>query len=240
MKNILTLIALLISSLCFSQTDFLIRVRDPIFKSVVITQEKTIPNIKVKPGETIDYHLPSGQNIGFAALTIDAPLDTTKKWIFKISAVEDTGVIPVPTLVLKETINDTGNTRVTYVGTWLKFGSQSWTNGSCAGCTAFRNNDVSITSVIGSSASITFTGKKITVVAEFRENHGVANIEVRQGTTIVDSKTVDMYSNTKVNAPAEIFSSIVLPLGTYTVTVSLNSITTGRDSMVLDSFLIYE
>lgn len=117
-KYTLLLLALLISSLCFSQTDFLIRVRDPIFKSVVITQEKTIPNIKVKPGETIDYHLPSGQNIGFAALTIDAPLDTTKKWIFKISVVEDTGVIPVPVVpILIQAENVTSIVNAAVVGT---------------------------------------------------------------------------------------------------------------------------
>lgn len=219
MKYPLLLFSLLISSLCFSQT--LVDVNKIYHREDILLTDGLVYKWDVINGNDTARYFNPGNDV------YEATVVFRKK-----------GAIVNP--VLKETINDTGSTRVSYIGTWLKFGSQSWTNGSCAGCTAFRNNDVSITSVIGSSASLTFTGKKIVVVAEFRENHGVANIEVKQGTTIVDSKTVDMYSNTKVNAPAEIFSSIVLPLGTYTVTVSLNSVTTGRDSMVLDSFLIYE
>lgn len=134
--------------------------------------------------------------------------------------------------VLKETIND-NSTRVVYTGTWVKFTNQAWT-------TSFLNNDVSVSSVVNSAATVTFTGKKVSVIAEFRENHGVAKVEIKQGTTVIDSKIVDMYSATAVNAPAQIYSSATLPQGTYTVTVSLASITTGRDSMVLDSFLIFE
>lgn len=223
MKYILTLFSLLISSLCFSQTG---------------TQTVEISKIYKRVDVTVTDGLSFKWNIGGPADTMAHYFNPGSDQWEVVATFKKVGGVVNP--ILKETINDTGNTRVTYVGTWLKFGSQSWTNGSCAGCTAFRNNDVSITSVIGSSASLTFTGKKIVVVAEFRENHGVANIEVKQGTTIVDSKTVDMYSNTKVNAPAEIFSSVVLPLGTYTVTVSLNSVTTGRDSMVLDSFNVFE
>lgn len=231
MKIYLITLFLLSSLFSQAQTDFLIRVRDPIFKSVIITQEKTIPQVKVKPDQTVQYHLLSGQNILFAALTVDAPLDTTKKWIFKITAVEDTGVVPTEP-ILKETLND-NSTRVIYTGTWVKFTNQTWT-------TSFLNNDVSVTSVVNSAATVTFTGKKVIVTAELRENHGFAKIEVKQGTTIIDTKLVDMYSATAINAPAQIYSSATLPQGTYTVTVSLNSISTGRDSMVLDSFLIFE
>lgn len=223
MKYILITIFLLSSLLSRAQTG---------------TQTVEISKIYKRVDVTVTDNLTFTWSIGGPADTVAHYFNPGSDQWEVVSTFKKKGGVIAP--VLKETINDTGSTRVTYVGTWLKFGSQSWTNGSCAGCTAFRNNDVSITSVIGSSASITFTGKKVIVVAEFRENHGVANIEVKQGTTIVDSKTVDMYSNTKVNAPAEIFSSIVLPLGTYTVTVSLNSVTTGRDSMVLDSFIVFE
>lgn len=195
-----------------------------------MTNEKTMAQVKVKPGQTIPFHLPDGQNILFVALTVDTPLDTIKNWIFEIKAVEDIAVPTEP--VLKETIND-NSTRVIYTGTWVKWNNQSWT-------TSFLNNDVSITSTVGPAATITFAGKKVSVIAEVRENHGVAKIEVKQGTTVIDSKIVDMYSATAVNAPAQIYTSAILPQGTYTVTVSLNSITTGRDSFVLDSFLIFE
>lgn len=219
MKYKFLLLALIINSLAFSQT------------LVDVSRIYIRKDITVKDGLIYKYNaVPVNDTARYFNVGNDS-YEVTMSFKLKGSVVAP---------ILKETINDTGNTRVTFVGTWLKHANQTWTNGTCAGCTAFRNNDVSVTSVIGSSASLTFTGKRVTVVAEFRENHGVANIEVKQGTTIVDSKTVDMYSNTKVNAPAEIFSSIVLPLGTYTVTVSLNSVTTGRDSMVLDSFLIFE
>lgn len=230
MKYLILILGIISALPAICQTDFLIRVKDPVFKSVIMTNEKTIPQVKVKPGQIIPYHLLSGQNILFVALTIDAPLDTTKKWIFEIKAVEDIATPTDPTL--KETIND-NSTRVIYTGTWVKFTNQTWT-------TSFLNNDVSVTSVVNSAATVTFTGKKVSVIAELRENHGVAKIEVKQGTTVIDTKTVDMYSATAINAPATIYSSAILPQGTYTITVSLNSISTGRDSMVLDSFLVFE
>lgn len=224
-----TLIAL--PSIC--QTDYLIRVRDPVFKSVIMTNEKTIPQVKVKPGQTIPYHLLSGQNILFVALTIDAPLDTTKKWIFEIKAVEDTGVIVPTEPTLKETVDDK-DTRITYSTGWTKQAPAAWT-------VNFTNSDWAQTFVVNASATMTFLGRKIIVMAERRVNHGVAKIEVKQGTTVIDSQIIDMYAaGVTGNVPSAIYTSAILSQGTYTVTVSLNSITTGRDSFVLDSFLIFE
>lgn len=133
---------------------------------------------------------------------------------------------------LKETVNDT-DSRITYSAGWTKQAGQLWT-------AKFTGGNWSQTYVVNASATMTFTGKKVSVTAEFRENHGVAKIEVKRGTTVVDTKTVDMYAPTKLNEPSAIYTSEILPQGVYTVTVSLNSITAGRDSFVLDTFLIYE
>jgi hypothetical protein len=153
------------------------------------------------------------------------------KQFIATTTFKEIGVVP-PEPVLKETLND-NSTRVIYTGTWIKYTNQSWT-------VPFLNNDVSVSTTVNSAATVTFSGRKVSVTAELRENHGVAKIEVKQGTTVIDSKIVDMYKASAVNAPAVIYTSAVLPQGTYTVTVSLNSISTGRDSIVLDSFSVFE
>lgn len=188
--------------------------------------DKDVTFFRIKPGVRNVFNFDKGVNYFPAVIVHDG--DTGKRYQMEITLIDLTPTAPT----LKETIND-NSTRVIYTGTWVKFTNQTWT-------TSFLNNDVSVTSVVNSAATVTFTGKKVSVIAELRENHGVAKIEVKQGTTVIDSKIVDMYKASVVNAPAEIYSSGTLAHGTYTITVSLSSITTGRDSMVLDSFLIFE
>lgn len=211
MKFTLLLLTIFISSLCFSQT--LVDVSKIYFRKDITLSDGLIYKYDVVPNnDTARYFIPGNDEY-------QATIVFVKK-----------GGVTNP--VLKETLND-NSARVVYTGTWVKWANQTWT-------TSFLNNDVSVTSVVNSAATVTFTGKKVSVIAEFRENHGVAKIEVKQGATVIDSKIVDMYSATAINAPAAIYTSAILPQGTYTVTVSLNSITTGKDSLVLDSFLVFE
>lgn len=211
MKHTLTLLSILISSLCFSQT--LVDVNRIYFRKDITLTDGMTYKYDVVPGNDTARYFNPGNDVYEAIVTF------RKK-----------GVVVNP--VLKETIND-NSTRVVYTGVWVKFTNQAWT-------VPFLNNDVSTTTAVNAAATMTFVGKKVNVIAEFRENHGVAKIEVKQGTTVIDSKIVDMYSATAVNAPAQIYSSATLPQGTYTITVSLNSISTGKDSMVLDSFIVFE
>jgi len=132
---------------------------------------------------------------------------------------------------LKEIIND-ADPRITYTGTWVRWANQSWTS-------AFTNKDVIISYTVNNTATMSFTGRKIEVLAELRNNHGVAKIEVKQGTTVIDSKIQDMYLDTTVNGPSVIYSK-ELPQGTYTIVTSLTSSTAGQDSFVFDGFKVYE
>lgn len=167
-----------------------------------------------------------GPGVAYRSIVIERS-DTTKTetWIIQKKGTAS------PPLVLKESIND-HDARVTYSGVWSKAANQPWTQ-------SFLNKDVSYTYAVNASATLTFTGKKVEVIAELRSNHGVAKIEVRQGTTVVDSQNTDMYKATDVNAPTTIYSK-ELPQGTYQITVSLASVSAGRDSMVLDGFKVFE
>lgn len=222
MKYKLTLLSLLISPLCFSQ--LYINPADNSKRHFVFDEDVT--TVRIKPGVRNVFNFDKGVNYFPAVIVHDG--DTSKRYQMEITLIDLTPTVPV----LKETINN-NSTRIVYTGVWTPFANQAWT-------VPFLNNDVATTTAVNAAATMTFVGKKVSVVSEVRNNHGVAKIEVKQGTTVIDSKIVDMYSATAVNSPAQIYSSAALPQGTYTITVSLNSITTGRDSMVLDSFLIFE
>lgn len=225
MKYTLLLLALLLSSLCFSQ--LYINPADNSKRHFVFDEDVT--TVRIKPGVRNVFNFNKGVNYFPAVIVHDG--DTSKRYQMEITLIDLTPN-PPPAPVLKETVDDK-DTRITYSTGWTKQAPAAWT-------VNFTNSDWAQTFVVNASATMTFVGKKIVVMAERRVNHGVAKIEVKQGTTVIDSKIVDMYSTASVNAPAQIYSSATLPQGTYTVTVSLNSITAGRDSMVLDSFLVFE
>jgi hypothetical protein len=146
--------------------------------------------------------------------------------------------------ILKTTINDHNNT-ITYSNGWVKAAGQSWTE-------KFNNVDVSYTYTVGSSATMSFTGRRVEVIAERCDNHTPVKIEISKGTEIIDTKIIDTYLNTGGNAnnvcPAGVVSTIfisdILQHDTYSIKVSLESKDMtkipARDSFVFDGFKVYE
>lgn len=220
--KILTLIfGTLIALPAISQTDYLIRVRDPVFKSVVNVQEKTIPQVKVKPGQTIPFHLPSGQNILFVALTVDAPLDTTKKWIFELKAVEDTGV-PPPTDVTEDV--DDRDARIVYGPGWDKTCCTSDPN------SPHHNSTISFHCTVGGTFTFTFVGKSVTWFAEKLKTH--ATVGVKFDTETLET-VYDLYSPTQLTKQS-IFTKAWPTVGEHKVTIRI----TGKNPLAVANCLV--
>lgn len=195
---------------------------EEIWKNAIHVNISTPKEIQFEPGSQVKFIILEVPNGG------------------KTIRISEAGTTTPTEPVLKETVNNT-DSRITYTGTWSRYANLHWTDGTgCAECKPFHNKDVSVTYGLNASASLNFTGKKIEVVSEFRENHAFAKIEILQGTTVVETATVDMFRATTVNTPATIFTSKTLPQGTYTCRVSLVNITAGKDSMVFDGFNVYE
>ena len=208
---------LLSATICFAQNPVLIDERD-------------VTVIKVKPEQPRTLGLAKGTSYVPSYITLEG-IDTSKS--YKVTITVTPSATPVPTEPqLKEVIND-AHARIVTSGTWVRVANQSYTVG-------FHENNFSYTTTVGATASLEFTGKKVEIVSEQRNNHGVAKIEILQGAKVVQTATVDTYHTTTANGPSVIFSSQILPQGTYTVKFSLLSVSGTRDSIVLDKISVFE
>lgn len=157
---------------------------------------------------------------------------------------------PTPTLTLKESVND-HDPRIIYGLGWTKHsGTASW-------ITKFKDSDVSLTYTVGAKGSLQFTGKKVVLIGEKCDNHGLTRVEISQGNTVISSTVVNAYKSTGTAAnPATatnwcpngekttLFTSDQLPQGTYTINFSMESVdlTTvpRRDSFVFDEIQVFD
>lgn len=179
------------------------------------------------------------------------PPDTINTWEMDV-VLRKRGTVdpPPPQIVLKETVNDR-DVRVKYSTGWNESGA------GAAWASKFNNGDVKFTYQVGATASFTFTGKKISVIAEECDNHSNVKIEILQGATVVKTTSVSTYRSTGTSSmpasnanqcpagiKAVIYTSDVLPQGTYTARVSLENVNLTtvpqRNSFVFDGFQVFE
>lgn len=184
-------------------------------------------SFRVSPSAPLNWVIPKGIVYLPTYIMIEG-IDTTKAQRIRIT------VEPVA-LTLKETVNNgsiQGNSRVTYTGAWGVIGNATYTQN-------FLNKDFAYTNIVTASFKFQFTGKKVEVILEGRNNHGTARINIRRGTLVMQTASFDMYKNTTANEPLS-FVSNEFAQGIYDVEVIFESGTVERNSMVFDGFRVYE
>ena len=200
MKNLILTILLLSSLLANAQTPFWSKIKldsGDSLKMIIIDWRDIGSVIITNPNTTKVIQLSAGQTFFPNAICLDG-YDQTKAHNveIKITAVAS----------VTETVDNTSATFTSPGALWYNGNMAGWYNGTGA----FSN-------VTNAFFTYTFTGRKIEVYGEKKNTHGIVAFSIYKPPLASGTETnVDLYS-ASTEFPALIYSSPVMPLGTYTI-----------------------
>lgn len=124
------------------------------------------------------------------------------------TATEQQFTVQPVTNKVDERIDNTSG-QITYAGAWSHANGESWSLGS------FDKTE-SYSATTGATATVTFTGTGIALIAPINSNEGIASISIDGG----PATTVDLYDPTKVFRKT-VFEKKGLASGSHTITVTV-------------------
>jgi hypothetical protein len=145
--------------------------------------------------------------------------------------------ISAPEPVIKEII-DAASTRITYSGSPTSGRSTThWTVSENQQQQPWYNKNLAYTFTLNATASLTVTGKRVQIFAERKSSHGGMEIKLGDFVTVKSLGTSNNGMDFPLGAP--IFDMVV-PQGTYTLTIKAINAGSGKLPIVLDVIRIWE
>lgn len=142
-------------------------------------------------------------------LTSEVEIDSANFWKPKPN------VPPVPT---DDTTRIDGRNS-TFVGTWAN-GFTTNASGQTVDIGWYKNT-IAYSNVAGNTVTFKFQGTKVELWAEKTPTHGTGTVTLRNGTTVVETKTVSFVGTKEL--PVLIYSSASIPLATYSIELKVTS-----------------
>ena len=117
---------------------------------------------------------------------------------------------------------DNVDARNVYFGNWLSFNNA-----------VFHNGTSTYATVVNSTITITFIGKRIEWWTEKTRNKGIAGLSIDNGPEI----NVDIYANTTVNGTEKVWESPLLSAGQHTLKIRL---TNTKNPLATETTIIHD